>query len=248
MALVSPGLQITVTDESQYISNAVGTVPLVVLATAENKTINGSLATGTTAATAGALQVFGSQRELSTALGYPTFKQSSAGTPLHGDELNEYGLMAAYSALGVSNQLYAIRANVDLDQLAATSVRPTAAVADGTIWFDTGDTTWGVYEWSADSQTFTEQTPIVITSNTQVTSANTQGVFTGGSGYAYTPIQSIGAVGQYAVVTTDGQNRVYFKAGDAISSSNSLYNQWLLVGTPSWHASHPAVVGTASNI
>ena len=38
MALVSPGVQLTVTDETQYATSAIGTVPLVVLATAENKT------------------------------------------------------------------------------------------------------------------------------------------------------------------------------------------------------------------
>ena len=246
MALVSPGLQITVTDESQYISNAVGTVPLVVLATAQDKTINGSLATGTTAATAGMLQVFGSQRELSTAMGYPVFQQSSAGTPLHGDELNEYGLMAAYSALGVGNQIYAIRADVDLNELSGTSVRPTSAVADGTTWFDIADTTWGIYEWSKDTQTFTQKTPTVITSTSQVTSANTQGIFTGGTGYAYTPIQSVGAIGDYAVVSVDANVRVYYKAGSEVSSTNSLYNQWLLVGTPNWHKSRPAVTGTVT--
>ena len=108
MALVSPGTSITVTDNSQYVSNAVGTVPLVILATAENKTLNGALCTGTTVANADKLQIFGSQRDLSTAMGYPVFQQSSAGTPLHGDERNEYGLMAAYSTLGLGNQLYAI--------------------------------------------------------------------------------------------------------------------------------------------
>ena len=41
MALVSPGISITVTDESQYISSAVGSVPFVLLATAENKIFNG---------------------------------------------------------------------------------------------------------------------------------------------------------------------------------------------------------------
>ena len=34
-----------------------------------------------------------------------------------GYKLNEYGLLAAYSALGLSNQLFAIRADVDLNQL-----------------------------------------------------------------------------------------------------------------------------------
>ena len=63
MALVSPGLELTVTDESQYVPGAVGTVPLVILATAQDKIINGVIASGTTKATAGALQAFGSQRK-----------------------------------------------------------------------------------------------------------------------------------------------------------------------------------------
>ena len=38
MALVSPGLEISVTDESQYVPGAVGTVPLIIMATAQDKT------------------------------------------------------------------------------------------------------------------------------------------------------------------------------------------------------------------
>ena len=102
MALVSPGEQITVTDESQYVPGAVGSVPLILLATAQDKTNpSGTVASGTTKANAGKLQVFTSQRELVSALGYPTFKKSAAGTPLHGDERNEYGLLAGYSTLGM---------------------------------------------------------------------------------------------------------------------------------------------------
>ena len=48
MALVSPGLQLTVTDESQYVPGAVGTIPLVVVATAQDKTANGTATNGTT--------------------------------------------------------------------------------------------------------------------------------------------------------------------------------------------------------
>ena len=245
MALVSPGTQITVTDESQYISNAVGTTPLVVLATAQDKTLNGAYCSGTSLANAGALQIFNSQRELSTAMGYPTFQLSSAGTPLHGDETNEYGLMAAYSALGVNNQLMLIRANVDLNQLQGTSVRPSAAVADQTNWFDTADSTWGIYQWSADSQSFTLQQPIIITSNSQTT-LTTQGNL--GSSVV-TPIQTIGNVGSYAVVATTNSNRIFYKAGTNIGSinPNGLNNTWVAVGTPNWKASNPAVKGTATN-
>ena len=121
MALVSPGIQISINDQSQYVNSNVGSVPLVLLATAQDKTYNSLLATGTTKANAGKLQSFTSQRELVTAMGTPTFQLSSAGTPLHGSELNEYGLLAAYSALGLGNQLFAIRADVDLNQLTGTS-------------------------------------------------------------------------------------------------------------------------------
>ena len=84
MALVSPGLQLTVTDESQYVPGAVGTVPLVILATAQDK-LNpaGTAAADTTAARAGKLLAYTSQRELITAMGYPSFQQSAAGTPLY---------------------------------------------------------------------------------------------------------------------------------------------------------------------
>jgi hypothetical protein len=78
--LVSPGLEITVTDESQYVSTAVGTVPFVLMATAQDKIFNGSVAAYTTKDYAGKLVAVTSQRDLITNFGYPTFHQSSAGT------------------------------------------------------------------------------------------------------------------------------------------------------------------------
>jgi hypothetical protein len=251
MALVSPGQQITVTDESQYISNAIGTVPLLIMATAQDKTINGTTATGTTKANAGKLQIFGSQRDLTTAMGTPTFQQSNAGTPLHGDELNEYGLLTAYSALGVTNQVYAIRADVDLNEIKSTSVRPTSPVADGTYWLDLADTTWGIYEWNASTQGFSQQTPIVITETLDtVTTTQDTAVSTP------TPLPSVGNPGSYAVVTTTTNNRVFYKAGPDIgiidpyrnaTYSTGLRNQWMLVGTTAWHMSAPIVVGSVTS-
>jgi len=247
MALVSPGVSITVTDQSQYVSSAIGTVPLVVLATAQDKlNPSGTVATGTTKANADKLQIFTSQRDLITALGYPTFLQSSAGTPLHGNELNEYGLMAAYSALGLGNQLYAIRADIDLNALHGTSVRPTGKVMDGTYWLDLADTTWGIYEWSADTQSFTNQQPILITSAGDVDTADATAIY---NGTAITlaaepkPKNSIGAVGQYAIVTTPNtagayNNRVYHKGSD---------NAWKLVGSKEWQNDLPVATGSVSN-
>jgi len=239
MALVSPGLQITVTDESQYVSASVGTVPLVFLATAQDKTVNGSLATGTSAANAGLLQIFGSQRELVSALGYPSFKQTAAGTPIHGDERNEYGLMAAYSALGLGNRVYAVRADIDLAQLAGTAVRPSGEVADSTYWLDLADTSWGIYEWDADAQSFTEKTPILITSSSDTSNVT----YDGGSGSGGltnepTPLASIGQIGSYAVVATTTSNRIFYKRYD---------NVWYPVGSRGWQNAWATVTGTATS-
>jgi|688.fasta_scaffold25813_4 hypothetical protein len=232
MALVSPGLEITVTDESQYVPGAVGTVPLVVFATEQDKIFNGTIADGTTATNAGKLQAFTSQRELVAAMGYPTFKQSAAGTPLHGNEQNEYGLMAAYSAMGLGNRIYAIRADIDLGQLDATSVRPVGAVTNGIYWFDLANSSFGINEWDAVEETFTIKTPLVLTSLDDLV-----------VGPPYSPKTNVGDIGSYAVVavddTTNGAaNFVWYKDAS---------NTWVRVGTTAWQQSWPAVTGTEAS-
>lgn len=225
MALISPGVEVTITDEANYAPNQLGTIPLIVLATAENKlTPAGTVARATIKANAGKLVAATSQRELITLFGTPTFYQSAAGTPLHGYELNEYGLMAGYSALGVSNRIYAIRADVDLAQLVGTSVRPTGTPPNGTHWLDLGNTLWGIFEWNAGTQTFVEQTPILITNTAELS---------GG-----VPLPSIGTVGSYAVVATSASNPVYYKKYDGT---------WVLVGSDSWDTANPAVSASTAN-
>ena len=64
-SLVSPGVQVTVIDESNYAPTAVGTVPFILLATAQDKTnASGAVAAGTTKANAGNIYTVTSQREL----------------------------------------------------------------------------------------------------------------------------------------------------------------------------------------
>lgn len=227
MALVSPGLQITVTDESQYLPTALGTVPFVLLATAENKTINGVTAPGTTKANAGKVYGITSQRELAATFGYPQFRQSSAGTPLHGNELNEYGLMAAYSALGLGNRVWVVRADVDLNQLVGTTVRPVGKVANNTVWLDTSTTSFGLFGYERATNTFTKIVPILIDSATDCVSGTTQ------------PKASIGTIGSYAVVVFSGDNYVYYK-----TSSNA----WVAVGSAAWADSTPVVTSNTSTV
>ena len=250
MALVSPGIQISVNEQSQYVSNAVGSVPLVLLATAENKTYNGAIAAGTSAANAGKLQSFTSQRDLVTAMGTPNFRLSSTGTPIHAGELNEYGLLTAYSALGLGNQLFAIRADVDLDQLVGTGVRPSNDPADGTFWLDIINTEWGIYSLNRTTNSFDHITPLMITDSNQVEQD-------GDFAYAVPkPKQSVGSIGSYALVLvgTDGANptaiRLYKKTGTdsvATGAGGPGSNAWVQVGSPAWQYANPSVVGTVSN-
>lgn len=220
--LVSPGLSITVSDESQYVPAGTGTIPLVVLATAQDKTNpSGSVAAGTLASNANTLQFFGSQRELTNAFGYPTFK-TSAGTPLHGHELNEYGLLAAYSALGVGAGMYVLRADINLDELEATGIRPTGAVDNGFLWLDLNSTDFGIFEWSTTGQAYTKKTPLVLNSSADITA---------GSPVA-TPNVSVGEIGDYAIIASDPNNPLFFK---------NLDNEWVAVGTDLWQQSQATV-------
>lgn len=236
MALVSPGLEITVSDESQYVPGAVATVPLVLLATAQDKTNPaGTTASGTTAANAGKLQVFTSQRELTNAFGYPTFHQSAAGTPLHGDERNEYGLMAAYSALGVGNRLYAIRADVDLAQIEPAGVRPVGAVANNTNWFEiSANSDWGVYEWDQTAGEFIKKSPLVLTDAADVTET----VF--GSGTVNVPVQSIGSIGSYAI-TLSPHNGGNINGDNWVLYKKLRDNTWTIVGSTTWQTAVPTI-------
>jgi Phage tail sheath C-terminal domain/Flagellin hook IN motif len=244
MALQSPGIQISINDQSQYVNSNIGSVPFVVLATAQDKTYNGNPASGTSKANAGKLLSFTSQRDLVNTMGIPKFQFSAANTPINGSELNEYGLLAAYSALGISNQLYAIRADIDLAQLTGTSNRPFSNPADGTYWLDLANTQWGIYELNSTQDGFDPINPLLITDPNQVIND---------SAFGYpvpTPKNSVGTVGSYALVFvgTDGKTpsaiRLFYKA-DAYAIS-SLRNKWVEVGSTSWRQTIPVVTSTAN--
>ena len=117
--LGSPGVQVSVIDESFYTPSAPGTIPLIFVATAQDKSNASGTGTaqGTTAANAGKVWVITSQRDLTDTFGTPTFYTDVNGNSVHGGELNEYGLQAAYSLLGASSRAYIARANVDLGAL-----------------------------------------------------------------------------------------------------------------------------------
>jgi hypothetical protein len=202
--LVSPGVAVSVTDESQYGSAGQGTVPLIILATESNKTnVSGTgYAAGTVPSNAGKPYLLTSQRELVELFGQPQFKVID-GTPVHGAETNEYGLMAAYSFLGLANRAYVLRADLDLAQLEPSVIEPTGAPSNGTYWLDLDNTSWGIFEATATGTgSWVAKTPLIITDLSDTD-----------SGDGILPATSVGANGDYAVVSTSvvSSHQVYKK-------------------------------------
>ncbi len=240
MALTSPGVEVTIIDESNYLPAATNSVPFIMIATAQNK-VSGTgtgVAAGTTAANANKPYLITSQRDLAATFGTPFFYSTAAGTAINGYELNEYGLLAAYSTLGVSNRAYVQRADVDLSALTATLVRPTGDPADGVYWFDTGVSTYGAFEWSSTTQTFTNKVPTVITTTADLVGGVESGV----------PLASIGSIGDYAISVINTSNPVYYKSpGNTVSDPVVTANSWVLVGSDAWKNSWATVIGTATN-
>lgn len=210
--LGSPGVSVSVIDESFYTPAAPGTIPLIFVATAQDKSNASATGTaaGTTAANAGNVYVITSQRDLVDTFGTPLFYTSN-NNPLHGGELNEYGLQAAYSALGVSSRAYIARADVDLKALAPTTSEPTGTPVAGTYWLDTDASLYGISEWdsSGDIPVFVAKTPLVIDNNNR-TGSNIFNINTN------LPTNAFGKKGDYCVVVTSDNltNKYYYKKAD----------------------------------
>ena len=256
MALVSPGVQVTVIDESFYTPAEPGTTPLIIIATAQDKPNAAGTATaaGTTAANAGKAFRITSQRELVETFGVPFFEKTASSTPIHGSERNEYGLLAAYSLLGVSNSVFITRADINLDELEAAATEPGSEPVDQQWWVDTAATLFGIQEWNGAAPTvtggqkFSTKTPIVLTDDDD--SKTTSGA----------PRSSVGSVGDYAVVaqTAQGGTSAFDAARETITywykSAGGTYalasaveaGQWVKLGSPEWKASHYVAITTSS--
>ena len=224
--LTSPGVEVSVINESFYVPSDAGTTPLFIVASSQDKN-NGAgdgTASGTTTANANTAFLISSQRELTETFGDPKFYTDTSGNPLHGYELNEYGLQAAYSFLGVANRAFILRANVNTAELTGSANPPSANPTDGTYWFDLASSSYGLFEWSKTDQKFTAITPILITSTDDLTGAS-----------GTPPKTTIGTVGDYAIDATNGKNPIYYR--NTLNAGSS----WVRVGSSDWSLSHPIV-------
>ena len=160
--LVSPGVQVTVTDESVYGPAGPGTVPMLFIATGQDKvdptgTEADGIAKFTKKSNAGKPVLVTSQRELTQFFGNIDFHEV-AGTVAQGDETNDYGLLAAYSFLGQASAAYVVRADVDTMSLRPAAM-PMGNAANNTYWMNPAATNWGIFEYGAAG--WTSVTPTV---------------------------------------------------------------------------------------
>ncbi len=222
--LISPGVSISVSDESFYAAAGAGSVPLIVIATAQDKKApdGSSTASYTTSSTAGKLYQITSQRELLQNYGNPVFK-TSGSNPLHGGEQNEYGLMAAYSFLGIANRAYVLRADIDLDELSASSSAPTKAPANGAYWLDASLTSWGLKRYETNAWVLKT-----------VKKPGASDVDSNGD-----PKAAFGVDGEFAVT--------YFTNTGATKSTIDFYEKisgaWYSIGSSNWSSAVPGSAG-----
>ena len=234
MALVSPGVEVNIIDESFYTPAAAGTVPMIFVASASNKTSSSGagIAAGTLQTNAGKAYLITSQRELGETFGDPLFYSDSIGNMVHGGEINEYGLQTAYSLLGVTNRAYVVRADLDLGKLAPSATAPGGEPADGANWFDTAVTAFGLLEWNAapvtttNGQSFSSVTPIVITETSDLSNS--------------APKASIGAIGTYAVDATTTTAQVWYKTAGTNTNAGDP-GDWVAVGSGEWSSSFSTI-------
>ena len=113
-ALVSPGVSVTIVDESFYIPAEAPTVPLFFLATESDKLQPNGVSPAEGTREAGVIRTITSIGQSTSLYGIPKFRKDSSGNAFHGDARNEYGLFALNQFLGIGSYAYVIRANVDL--------------------------------------------------------------------------------------------------------------------------------------
>lgn len=209
--LVSPGVSISVIDESAYGGAGPGTVPLIFIATASNKTqpSDAGIAEGTLPENAGKLWLITSQRELVQVFGNPKFYVNQ-GTPLHGYELNEYGLLAAYQYLGIANRAYIMRGDLDMSQLEPSLYAPRGPALSGTYWLDTSLSSWGAFVSNGNAvpgRAWRLNSPVVID-----TQRETETVILGDQGYTDNTTDVITTAGTW-VIDIDGTTVTWTHSG-----------------------------------
>ncbi len=131
MALISPGVEVNVLDQSVYAPGRASSVPLIFIATGDRMMQSDGVTPALGTYEHGVIRVVTSISQALELYGVPKFYTSAENLPFHGDARNAYGLDALLKFLEVGNRAYVVRANVNLnDNLTDVKALWQAATAE----------------------------------------------------------------------------------------------------------------------
>ena len=202
--LVSPGVSVTISDNSFYIPNSAPTVPLIFLATRADKTLTDGVTPAPGAQEHGIVRTITSLNTSVAMYGVPFFRTDNSGAPLHGDARNEYGLLVLNQALTNINVAYTVRADVDLADADVTTYS-----ADTPVFVGSGNGTMGAI--SVDQATAVDE--LWTLTATSSTSFTVDGFVSGSQGTA-----TVGTLYNNGIVSfTITAGNTPFSNGDAFT-------------------------------
>jgi phage tail sheath protein FI len=224
--LVSPGVSVTVTNESFFIPAAAATVPLIFIATADEKKQPDGITDAAGTFESNVIRTVTSLTQSTQLYGIPRFLVDSAGNPQHGDTRNEYGLFALNQFLGIGSYAYVVRANVnlndslsDIQRMWNTKMQESAYVLENLVnaYLNEYNQTNGFVSSSANAV----GTLGSITAGSSYTAGTYTNVpLTGGTGSGATANITVSSGGNVTVVTVVNRGSGY-TVGDVLSASAS---------------------------
>lgn len=139
--LVSPGVSVTIIDESFYIPASAPTVPLFFVATRKGKLQPNGITPAAGTMENSVVRTVTSIGQSVQLYGVPYFWKDSSGNEFHGDARNEYGLFALNQFLGIGSRAFVVRANIDLTDAAETFIGIGIPEATAPVRVGAGDGT-----------------------------------------------------------------------------------------------------------
>jgi hypothetical protein len=130
--LVSPGVSVTIVDESFYVAATAPTVPLFFVATRADKKKPDGVTDAARVNEHSIVRTITSLNQSVDSYGVPYFRRDNTGAELHGDCRNEYGLFALNQYLSLGNRAYVVRADVDLADADVVTLTPGTPSYAGT--------------------------------------------------------------------------------------------------------------------
>lgn len=141
--LISPGTDVQIVATEFSIPGDASALPLIFIATADEKTQADGLTPAIGTYEHGVLRTVTSLKRALELYGVPKFHTSASGQAHHGDARNEYGLDALLKFLEVGNRAYVVRANVNLnDNITDIRALWASKTADAADYLNTLVTDW----------------------------------------------------------------------------------------------------------